>query len=313
MTIAKKETAIWVQVQSAVGAIATITATDVLQAMSLQANPAESARIVERLIIQNSLAPEPSQYGGSLFGFTFEVELKGSGTAGTAPRIGRLLRACGMAETVVASTSVTYQPSSDVPNHDVVTIFYREGPNLRKIIDCRGNCSFTFETGGLLKANFTMMGRISSEAVEAAPAQTVEATRGPVFIGADFQSDADTAAIASLSIDLGNTMSIAPDPNDANGYGEIRVTERKIAGSFDPEANSIAVKDWVGEFRAASLFAVQTGVIGPTAGNQVSVSMPQCQFQNVAEGDRAALLVYDMTYGAFPTSAGDDDLAIQFT
>ena len=39
---------------------------------------------------------------------TFEVELAGSGAAGTAPPFSSLLRACGMTETIVASTSVTY-------------------------------------------------------------------------------------------------------------------------------------------------------------------------------------------------------------
>ena len=43
---------------------------------------------------------------------TFEVELAASGTAGTAPRYGSILKACGMAETIVATTSVTYAPVS---------------------------------------------------------------------------------------------------------------------------------------------------------------------------------------------------------
>lgn len=36
----------------------------------------------------------------------FRVEAKGSGTKGTAPPFGPLLRACGMAEMIVATTSV---------------------------------------------------------------------------------------------------------------------------------------------------------------------------------------------------------------
>lgn len=41
--------------------------------------------------------------GGMPFSVSFDVPLKGSGTAGTAPEWGKLLRACGMAETVTAS------------------------------------------------------------------------------------------------------------------------------------------------------------------------------------------------------------------
>lgn len=39
---------------------------------------------------------------------SFSVECQGSGTAGTAPKFGRLLKACGMAEAVTASTLVEY-------------------------------------------------------------------------------------------------------------------------------------------------------------------------------------------------------------
>jgi hypothetical protein len=39
---------------------------------------------------------------------TFDVELAGSGSAGTAPAFGPLLKAAGLSETVVAVTSVTY-------------------------------------------------------------------------------------------------------------------------------------------------------------------------------------------------------------
>ena len=42
---------------------------------------------------------------------TFEVEMAGSGTAGTAPAFGPLLKACGNSETIVTDTSVTYAPS----------------------------------------------------------------------------------------------------------------------------------------------------------------------------------------------------------
>lgn len=41
--------------------------------------------------------------GGMTFGISFDVYLKGSGTAGTAPEFGPLLKACGWAETATAT------------------------------------------------------------------------------------------------------------------------------------------------------------------------------------------------------------------
>ena len=38
---------------------------------------------------------------------TFSVELAGSGAAGTAPRYGDAIKACGFSETIASGTSVT--------------------------------------------------------------------------------------------------------------------------------------------------------------------------------------------------------------
>ncbi len=313
MTFAIKEEALWAAIEAVYNVEETIAATDVLEVENLQANPAESIKIIERNIVISSLAPQVIQYGGSLFGFSFDVEFKGGGTAGTASRMSRLLRACGMTETIVASTSVTHEPESDTSLHDSLTIFYREGPNMRKITGCRGNCSLNVDAGGRFMFGFTFMGHISDELVEAAPAETPETTAPPVFRGATFTAKAITTAIGKLSVDLGNTMSISPDPNSADSFGEIRIGARKVAGSFDPEAQSIAVHDFIGDLRAATEFAIATGVLGPVAGNFVSVSLPRCQYMNIAPGDREATRVYEASFGAFPTAAGDDDVAFQQT
>ncbi len=53
---------------------------------------------------------------------TFKVELRGSAAAGSAPEIGDLLEACGMAETVTAGSSVVYSPVS--VNDKSVTIYH---------------------------------------------------------------------------------------------------------------------------------------------------------------------------------------------
>lgn len=313
MSIATRNQAIWAKIESAYNTDPTPAGDDFLEVENLQPNPAESARLIERNLYQASLAPRPPQYGGSLFGFSFDVELKGSGAAGTAPRIGALLRACGFAETISAGTSVTYEPTSDVDNHESCTIYYKEGPNLRKVTGCRGTFQVNAEAGQRIMLSFTLMGHIASEAEAAAPAQTAETTVPPAFLGADFQADSLALPIGALSVDVGNTMGLAPNPNADDGYGQVRVTARAISGSFDPEAQGIATKDFIGQFRAATTFAIQTGVVGSTAGNRVALSLPECQYTNVGYGDREALLTYDLSFGAYPTSSGDDDIAIAFT
>ena len=61
----------------------------------------------KREILDVALSPFAMIPGTRLGKISFKVENKGSGTAGTAPAIGKLLKACGFGETVVAVTSVT--------------------------------------------------------------------------------------------------------------------------------------------------------------------------------------------------------------
>jgi hypothetical protein len=73
---------------------------------------------MEELDLQSSsLSPFPAVAGGRMARMTFKCEPKGSGTAGTPPEIGLLLRACGYEETIVGGSSVTYDPaSSSIPS-----------------------------------------------------------------------------------------------------------------------------------------------------------------------------------------------------
>ena len=313
MSFAIKEEDLWAAIETTYNTEEAIIDTDVLEVENLVANPTESVRIIERNIVRNSLAPQVIQYGGSLFGFTFDTEWKGGGTAGTPSRMSRLVRACGCKETIVPIVSVTHEPESDTSLHDSLTFFYKEGPNLRKVTGARGNAVLNVDAGGRFMFSFTFIGHIASEAEAVAPAETPETTEPPIFRGAAFTANAITTAIGKLSIDLGNTLSIAPDPNSADSFGVIRIGARKVAGSFDPEAQGIATQDFIGDLRAATEFALASGVLGIAAGNQIAVSLPRCQYMNIAPGEREALRIYEASFGAFPTAAGDDDVAFQQT
>lgn len=60
---------------------------------------------LERPNYSPSLSKDTTGVGRMLMSLTFKAELKASGTLGVAPRIGRLLKGCGMQETIVAGTA----------------------------------------------------------------------------------------------------------------------------------------------------------------------------------------------------------------
>lgn len=310
--ISVREQALYAAVETTPGTAETLAGDDVLQVMNLQPNPVENIRMIERPIIRSSLNPEQPVYGGSLFAVQFDVELKGAGSAGTAPRLGRLLRACGMDETIVASTSVTYTPSSDMASHDTVTIGYRDGPNFRVLKGCRGNVSINLTAGQYGVLSFRMVGKIESETQSSAPTPSFETTVPRAFVGASFAIGGTAVPIEALTFDLQNTISIAPNPNESDGFGEIRITERNTQGTVNPEAQPINTKDFIGLLRSGTTQTIQTGVIGSSAGNRWAISVPKAYFREIGFGEREALLTNDITFGCAENS-GDDELSIQFT
>lgn len=87
---------------------------------------------------------------------SFDVPLAPSGTAGTAPNWGKLVKMCGWAETIVATTSVTYSPMPDTSAADSGVIGWREGLRSHKGLGGRGNLGFDFSDSQrpLLKFKF---------------------------------------------------------------------------------------------------------------------------------------------------------------
>lgn len=66
---------------------------------------------------------------------TGEIELVGSGTAGTAPGWGPIARALGMAEVIMGATSVTYNPISSAM--ESVAVYFWIGDTRHVMLGCR--------------------------------------------------------------------------------------------------------------------------------------------------------------------------------
>jgi hypothetical protein len=101
-----------------------------------------------RDLLRGSLSQFPSVSGKRSSKIGFDVELVGSGAAGTAPFWGKLMRACGYSESVIPATSVTYKPTTDysILGTEKVT-----------------NGGFDEDSGWVKGANWTISGGIASK------------------------------------------------------------------------------------------------------------------------------------------------------
>lgn len=267
-------------------------------------------RIFEPNSAKPSFGAEQSLYGGALGQLTFDVILKGSGAAGTAPEIGPLLRACGLDETLVVSTSATYAPVST--GQESASIHFHKDGKLYKLLGALGDAEFVAEVGQPCKVSFTFTGHVVGPTDIALPAQTLNATVPPVFLGAAFTSDAFAAKISSLSFGLGNEIAKPADVSAADGFGDLRFTDRAVAGSFDPEETLIANYDWEAKWQANTLVNLTTGVVGSVAGNRWQATMAKAQYREIGEGDRDKISIFELGFTAVE-NAGDDELSLVFT
>lgn len=270
----------------------------------------EGLRMHERPAVRPSLGKLQQVYGGTLKSVSFVCEMKGSGAAGTAPEIGVLLRGCGLDETIVASTSVTYAPVST--GHESITIYYFQDGIRHVLTGCRGNVSIEGEAGGIWKASFTFTGHSDAATDVALPTPAYDSTVPAPYLNAAFTIDGFSGIISKLNMDLSNQISMPADCSASDGFGEIQISGRDVNGSFDPEYTVVASEDWEGNFRSGASMALASGAIGGTAGNIINISNPAVSYRSISPGDKDGIRTLETPFGA-AESATDDEISIAFT
>ncbi len=240
---------------------------------------------------------------------TFDVELKGSGTAGTAADWGPLIEACGFNEVIVGATSATYEPESGAM--ESVTIYaYRDGL-LYKFTGCRGNVVFNFTAGQRPMMNFTMSGHCLDVIDAALASPTVDSTLPEVVVNATFTMGGYAGIISTLSVDMQNDVQMTDSVNAASGYAQAAIVARDPLGSFNPEATLVATQDWWSLWEDGTQEALSI-VIGATAGNIATFTAPKCTHRSLAEVDRNKILAYEIPFTCAVNSA-DDEVSLAMT
>lgn len=274
----------------------------------------EGLRMIERNLVKQGLDMEKRIYGGHLKTIVFTCELKGSGAAGTAPEFGPLLRSCGMDETIVVSTSVTYGPVSTALESCTIYYFEGDGTNgIRHILTgCRGTCVFNFQVGDVPKVTFTMTGHRSNPTDNAAPTPTYDSTDPVGLINIPFTVGGDSLVVNGFTLETTNEIATVESLSASDGYGDVRISSRDPGGSLDPETVLVATTPIIADLTGGQENAISIGSIGATAGNIVDLDLPAAYYVDAGPADREGIRTYDLPYKA-AISAGDDEWSLVFT
>jgi len=258
-------------------------------------------------------------------GLKFAHRTFGSGTAGTAPAYGLLLKACWMSETVVASTSVTYSssPVSTVSLTVGIGVLSEDGTTeLRYVMSgVRGTWSMKADKilapmflSYDLTGAFQLSGGATTTPVGTLtyPTETATGIRFGIFAGTPtglfaYQCD-------SFELDRGIKAIMATDTVNANGllYAMLEDEDPVLKIGYRAVAKSVA--DEMNKYAIGTEFA-NSLQLGTTAGSILTVATnAHAQYKGYSQKAIGAAWGYEAQVNIHrtETSSASDGMSLQF-
>lgn len=265
-----------------------------------------NAETVSRDLVRAYLGASEQLIASKSVAIDFEVEMAGSGTAGTAPAYGPLLQACGMAETDGVST-VTYTPVSSA--FKSVTIYFNVDGVLHKITGARGNVELRVNARQIPVFAFTMIGLYNAPTDAAVPVVDYTAFQTPEAANntntTSFSLFSYSGVLESMSMNLNNDVQFRA----LIGRESVDLVDRQVGGTMVFEAPAIATKDFFAAALANTLGAL-TITHGSTAGNQVVISSSRVDIVNPTYQDLNGVHMLSVPYVLVPSSTGNNEFTI---
>jgi hypothetical protein len=311
MPLLTRKRLILLESEGTYGTDPTPTGVDAVLVRDLNIVPLQSD-VVSRDLVRPYLGASEQLLANTRVECTFSVELAGSGTAGTAPRYGKALLACGMSETVVAATSVTYAPVS--ASFGSCTIYYNIDGVLHKVTGARGTFTINGAVGEIPTIDFTFTGIYNTPTDTALPSVTYGDQATPVVFKAGnttgFELLSYAGCLQSVSFDVGNSLVYRELVGCTK---EVLLTDRASTGSVVLEAVTMATKNY---FTAALSDGALGNLIfqhGQTAGNIVDFASTRVDIGDVSYSDQDGIHMLNIPYTCVPSTAGNDEFSLVYT
>lgn len=278
---------------------------------NIEVTPLE-ADTVSRELIRPYLGQSEQLLAQTRVLVNFEVELAGSGAAGTAPAYGPLLKACSFTETVSASTSVTYTPNSNT-SPGSVTIYFNNDGVLHKATGCRGTFSLNCTVGEIPTIAFEFTGIYNAPTASAISTPTYANQADPVVFKqgntTGFQVFSYAGCLQSFTMELANELIYRELVGCTK---EVIITNRAPAGEVMIEAVSVSAHNFFND-ATGNATGNLTFQHGQTAGNIVTFTADQIDLGNPSYSDEDGIQMLTLPYIATPTDSGNDEMEIVFT
>lgn len=283
-------------------------ATDALLMRKFDITPLQ-AETASRDVIRPTFGASDSIVTAKQAALSLEMELVGTPSAGVAfAPLSALMLAAGMAQTIVASTSVTYNPvSSGIGS--LTSLFNLDGVQ-HAITGARSNFKLSVKQSDIPTLGFDLTGNFNTptSVTQGTPTFTqripVSASEGNTTLSLFGVS---TFKLVSFDMDLGNQIETI---RYANAADEVTITDRKTTGKLVLEAINPTVRNFFND-----QVNVTTGALtlthGATAGNKVEVAAPRVSITGVNYGDMKGVATVELDL-VFTPNAGNDEFTLKF-
>ncbi len=244
---------------------------------------------------------------------SFDVELAGSGAAGTAPAYGPLLRGCAMAETVTASTRVEYNPITD--STESLTLYYYDDGVVHKALGCVGTFELKAGMGERPVISYKFTGIDGGTVAQANPSVTltgfkaplavIDANAGDITLGCTYSAGAlsggTTYTSRGLNLSLGNDVKHIP----LLGGESVSVVGRETTGSCELDLSAAQEASFITDINGNTLTSLGF-TLGTAAGYKAMIYAPSVQRVSPKKSEIDGRRLIGMDLRLLPSSGNDE-------
>lgn len=291
-------------------------ALNALTVRNLTIDPFNTATL-RRNIDRGFAGANPSTPSAVHRGYSFEMEMAGSGVANTAALWATMLRGSMFGAGAPAGAQVGY-PLTSTGDGDALSMLLLKDTILHEMRGARGNAVFTFNEKALPFVAFTGLGlfRTAGEVYKAGSASGLSLATYPAPIECNLENtvvtlDAFTLGVREFSVDMGmKTQLYSTTGSRQIIFGKDDEGDRravKFRMSFElPDAGA---KNYSASIAAGSVLPF-TLVHGATAGNILEVSSSRGIVETIGYSEDANRLFANVTGVCVPSATGNDEIVL---
>lgn len=311
MAIYEREMTLLLNTEASYGVMPALVAADAILASDVRIMPMEGEDLSRNLELpaMGAQGTLPVNLHAKI---SFKVELTPSGTAGAAPIVGKLLRACGCAEVVTNGVSVAYNPVTN--GHESVAVHLWYSGTRYAVTGARGDATIRVNASGIpvLEVELTGLFTQPTDAARVTASVASQLANVPVVATTantpTFTLNGVACVMRSFSLKMGNKV----EPRFLVGSEKVLITDRQDSIETTVEAVPLSAFDPYALSHAATLFPVNL-VHGTAAGKIVTFNAPTAQMQR-ASGLEAKQGLIEWPLKITPNmNAGNDQWSLTFT